>query len=62
MLLLGGEIVAQGTPQEAARVKPSFTGQYLRPILARHAQRVVHIRDGLIVGSDDPGEAACESA
>ena len=34
--------------------------------VARHAQRVIHIRDGLIVDSDDfdgrPGEASCASA
>ena len=35
----GGEIVAAGTPEEVARVKASLTGRYLRPILARHAQR-----------------------
>ncbi len=29
----GGTIVAQGTPEEVARVKRSFTGQYLLPIL-----------------------------
>ena len=29
----GGEIVAQGTPEEVARVEGSYTGQYLRPLL-----------------------------
>ncbi|MEN8240890.1 MAG: excinuclease ABC subunit UvrA [Chloroflexota bacterium] len=29
----GGEIVAEGTPEEVARVKGSYTGQYLRPYL-----------------------------
>ncbi len=29
----GGEIVAKGTPKEVARVKRSYTGQYLRKIL-----------------------------
>lgn len=29
----GGQIVAQGTPQEIAKCKTSFTGQYLKPIL-----------------------------
>jgi len=32
----GGEIVAEGTPEEVAQVEASFTGQYLRPVLARH--------------------------
>ena len=29
----GGKIVAQGTPQEVAKCKNSYTGQYLKPIL-----------------------------
>jgi excinuclease ABC subunit A len=32
----GGEIVAEGTPEEVAQVEASFTGQYLRPVLAKH--------------------------
>ncbi len=31
----GGEIVAEGTPEEVAIIKGSFTGQFLEPILAR---------------------------
>ncbi|MGE5595565.1 MAG: hypothetical protein ACM3S1_05960, partial [Hyphomicrobiales bacterium] len=30
----GGELIAQGTPEEVAQCEKSFTGQYLRPILA----------------------------
>jgi excinuclease ABC subunit A len=30
----GGQIVAEGTPEEVAKVKESQTGQYLRPALA----------------------------
>lgn len=29
----GGEIVAQGTPQEITKVKSSYTGKYLKPML-----------------------------
>ncbi|MBW2133867.1 MAG: excinuclease ABC subunit UvrA [Deltaproteobacteria bacterium] len=29
----GGQLVAQGTPEEVARVAGSYTGQYLRPLL-----------------------------
>jgi len=36
----GGEIVAEGTPEEVAQVEASFTGQYLRRVLARHRERV----------------------
>ncbi|MXO90591.1 excinuclease ABC subunit UvrA [Pontixanthobacter aquaemixtae] len=31
----GGEIVAEGTPEEVAKVKGSYTGQYLKPMLDR---------------------------
>ena len=31
----GGEVVAQGTPEEVAAVEGSFTGQYLKPMLDR---------------------------
>ncbi|MCZ4265307.1 excinuclease ABC subunit UvrA [Erythrobacter sp. G21629-S1] len=31
----GGEVVAQGTPEEVAAVPESYTGQYLKPMLER---------------------------
>ena len=31
----GGTVVAAGTPEEVAKSKKSFTGQYLKPLLAR---------------------------
>ena len=31
----GGEIVAQGTPEDVAKEKRSYTGQFLKPVLAR---------------------------
>lgn len=31
----GGRIVAEGTPEDVARVKESYTGQYLRELLGR---------------------------
>ena len=34
----GGEIVAAGTPEDVARVKGSYTGDYLKPVLARGAK------------------------
>jgi excinuclease ABC subunit A len=33
----GGEIIAVGTPEDVAQVDNSFTGQFLRPLLARAA-------------------------
>jgi excinuclease ABC subunit A len=33
----GGEIVAQGTPEDVLGVKRSYTGQFLRPVLGRKA-------------------------
>src|SRR4051794_37626152 len=35
----GGRIVATGTPEEVADVEASYTGQYLRPYLARMAEK-----------------------
>ncbi|MAZ75912.1 MAG: excinuclease ABC subunit A [Micavibrio sp.] len=31
----GGQIIAKGTPEDIAKVKESYTGQYLKPILAK---------------------------
>jgi excinuclease ABC subunit A len=31
----GGTIVAAGTPEDTAKAKESYTGQYLKPVLAR---------------------------
>lgn len=31
----GGEIVAEGTPEEVVKVKTSYTGHYLKPLLER---------------------------
>jgi excinuclease ABC subunit A len=33
----GGEIVAAGTPEDIARAKASYTGAFLKPVLARRA-------------------------
>ncbi|HJP61138.1 MAG TPA: excinuclease ABC subunit UvrA [Gemmatimonadaceae bacterium] len=33
--LRGGEVVAQGSPEDVAAVKESYTGQYLRPLLGK---------------------------
>jgi excinuclease ABC subunit A len=34
----GGEVVAHGTPEQIARNANSYTGQYLKPVLARKAK------------------------
>ncbi|KMK77457.1 excinuclease ABC subunit UvrA [Alkalihalobacillus pseudalcaliphilus] len=36
----GGMIVAQGTPEDVAEVKGSYTGKYLKPILVRDKARM----------------------
>ena len=33
----GGKIVAEGTPEDVARVKESYTGQFLKEVLRRRA-------------------------
>jgi excinuclease ABC subunit A len=35
----GGEIVAVGTPEDVAKVKRSYTGQFLAPVLARRVNK-----------------------
>ena len=35
----GGEVVAAGTPEEVAAVEKSYTGQFLRPLLAQSAKK-----------------------
>ncbi|MDN3645078.1 excinuclease ABC subunit UvrA [Pontixanthobacter aestiaquae] len=34
----GGEVVAEGTPEDVAKVKGSYTGGYLKPMLARRKE------------------------
>ena len=34
----GGKIVAKGTPEEVAETDGSYTGEYLKKILKRHAK------------------------
>jgi len=33
----GGKIVAQGSPEQVVKIKPSATGKALRPVLSRNA-------------------------
>ncbi len=35
----GGTVVATGTPEDVAKVKGSYTGQYLKPVLERDRKR-----------------------
>ena len=35
----GGEIVAAGTPEQIAAAKKSYTGEFLKPVLARKEAR-----------------------
>jgi excinuclease ABC subunit A len=35
----GGEIVAQGTPEDVVKMKRSYTGQFLKPVLERKEAR-----------------------
>jgi excinuclease ABC subunit A len=36
----GGEVVAEGTPEQVVQEPRSFTGQYLRPLLEKGRERV----------------------
>jgi excinuclease ABC subunit A len=35
----GGQIIAEGTPEQVAETRGSYTGTYLKPILAQHNAR-----------------------
>ena len=37
----GGRVVAYGTPEQVVKVKESYTGHYLAPILERDRERMV---------------------
>jgi len=37
----GGQIVATGTPEDISKVKESYTGQYLMPVLERDTKRTI---------------------
>ena len=37
----GGEIVAEGTPEEVAQVQSSWTGHHLGPMLQRHLDDIL---------------------
>ncbi|MGB7416469.1 MAG: hypothetical protein WA902_19855 [Thermosynechococcaceae cyanobacterium] len=37
----GGELVAYGTPEEVAKVKKFYTGQYLKQVLALHPPQTI---------------------
>ncbi|HUC86737.1 MAG TPA: excinuclease ABC subunit UvrA [Candidatus Saccharimonadales bacterium] len=38
----GGQIIAEGTPEEVARVEASYTGQYIKRLLGRHTAKPDH--------------------
>ncbi|MGE5703238.1 MAG: excinuclease ABC subunit UvrA, partial [Clostridia bacterium] len=46
----GGMIVATGTPEEVVKVKESYTGQFLAPILERDRQRTQQRIEQLVTG------------
>jgi excinuclease ABC subunit A len=43
----GGEIVAEGTPEQVAREPRSYTGHYLAPLLTKSATTPAHPEEGL---------------
>ena len=47
----GGEIVAEGTPEQIAQVDGSYTGKFLRDLLPRSGGRVAQPRSSAIAGS-----------
>src|SRR5699024_551125 len=47
----GGTILATGTPEQLAKVKKSYTGQYLKPILERDYKRTLAEAKGKVVSA-----------
>jgi excinuclease ABC subunit A len=45
----GGEVVAVGTPEKVAACPGSFTGQYLKPLLARRPAQPLPLNDDEVV-------------
>ncbi|MBP2001742.1 excinuclease ABC subunit A [Paenibacillus shirakamiensis] len=45
----GGTILATGTPEELIKVKGSYTGRYLKPILERDTQRSLELQEQSMV-------------
>ncbi|MNY69833.1 UvrABC system protein A [compost metagenome] len=41
----GGTIIATGTPEEVIKVKESYTGKYLKPVLERDTKRSEELRE-----------------
>ena len=44
----GGQIVAQGTPEQVAQVAKSYTGQYLKSVLDRDKQRTLTLSSQVV--------------
>jgi excinuclease ABC subunit A len=51
----GGKVVAQGTPEDVAKVKESWTGKYLAEALKRHNERLPPKK---VAGTSTPAPAA----
>ncbi|MGD8190225.1 excinuclease ABC subunit UvrA [Brevibacillus ginsengisoli] len=49
----GGKIVAKGTPEEVIKVKESYTGQFLSPILERDRKRTEERMEELVTSSKE---------
>jgi len=52
----GGQIVAQGTPEQVAKSKASFTGRYLAPLLRRAAAAAAAASAGADADADAPAD------
>ena len=40
----GGTVIAAGTPEQVAKKKESYTGQFLKPVLERDSARTAQLR------------------
>jgi len=58
----GGEIIAAGTPEQVADVARSYTGQFLKPLLARDAARNATTRSAARASGSSRTKAAARAA
>jgi excinuclease ABC subunit A len=58
----GGHVIAQGTPEQVARVEESHTGRFLAPVLAKSARSPRRPTGAKVTASSSPDKAVKKAA
>ena len=56
----GGEVIACGTPEQIAQVEPSYTGQFLKPLLDRAREKGQYAEISAFIDSERLEQEALE--